>query len=278
MSALQPHRILRPGARGSDVRSMQDAANHRLHARGQGHYKMKVDGVLGEESIRGCSRALYVIGVHGRRFRQSKAPRGVFDLRAQEVIRFPARRTRRMRALERVRLAKLRVARRLSARRLPKRMYDAVTIENMPLDAKAVAGYVGGRFQTFPRLAERFPHARRVSIAVASNQDADVLDIEPGDSRPELAPMWAKRQLERGKVPKLYSSVSEMPEVLRQLAINGISRSQVRLWTAHYTHVPHLCDSRCGFGFNDKADATQFTNRALGRSLDESVTSRRFWK
>lgn len=168
---------------------------------------------------------------------------------------------------------------RAAARRLPTRMFDAVTPENMPGNAEAVAGYTSGNWPTFPRLAGMFPHARRVSIAVTSAHDADVLDVEPGDATPAEAPSWVKRQHARGlKRPGVYTSVSQAQDLVDLLARFGVARDQYRLWTAHYTFTPHLCDSRCGFGMRTRADATQFTDRALGRSLDESVTARSFWR
>lgn len=175
-------------------------------------------------------------------------------------------------------LAAAKAAAKKAARRKPTRMYDAVTIENMPRDAKAVAGYTSGNWPTFPRLAAMFPHARRKSIAVNAAHDADILDVEAGDATPSQAPAWVKRQHARGlKKPGVYCSVSVAQTVVNLLAAAGIKRDQYVLWTAHYTFRAHLCDSRCGFGLRTKADATQFTDKALGRSLDESVTARSFW-
>jgi hypothetical protein len=68
-----------------------------------------------------------------------------------------------------------------------------------------------------------------------------------------------------------------MAAVLAALARAGIDRSQVRLWTAHYTGHAHLCTATCGFGFRWTADATQWTDRALGRNLDESVCTDSFF-
>lgn len=175
----------------------------------------------------------------------------------------------RVRELRR-RLAKLRAAR--AARRKPIVMYDAVTVSNIPADAPAVAGYVGGRFPTFATLVQRFPHAHRLSIAVASTQNAECVDREAGDVPTQLVPGWVKRQQARGiKRPVVYASVSEMAAVLRELAAAGIPRSAVRVWTAHYTFHEHRCTSACGFGFTGEADATQWTDRANGRSLDRSL-------
>lgn len=149
-------------------------------------------------------------------------------------------------------------------------MYDSVDPRQIPAHAQAVAGYVAGHFPTFPVLEREFPHARRLSIAVASTQDADCLDVEPGDSRPELAPGWVKRQHARGvHRPVVYASRDAMPAVIHALQATGIKRADVRLWSAHFTGHAHLCSPACGATFH--ADATQWTNRSLGRNLDESL-------
>lgn len=150
-------------------------------------------------------------------------------------------------------------------------MFDSVSVSQIPLDAKAVAGYVGGEWITFPVLKKKFPHAWKLSIAVNAFENAECLDVEKGDASPSQAPLWVKKQRSRGvKRPVIYVQISNVNAVLNELAKSGIKRKQVRLWTAHYTYHPHICNKKCGFGFTGKADATQFTNRALGRDLDES--------
>lgn len=157
-------------------------------------------------------------------------------------------------------------------------MYDAVDTTAIPADAMAVAGYVNGRWPTFSSLAKSHPNAKRLSIAVSAEADAECLDIERFDAVPAQAPAWVRRQKARGvKKPVVYCSVSDAPKVLSILDISGIRRSQVRLWTAHYTGKPHRCDSACGFGLATKADATQFTDKALGKSLDASLVSAGFF-
>lgn len=160
----------------------------------------------------------------------------------------------------------------------PITMYDSVDTAQIPVHAAAVAGYVNGRWPTFRTLERDFPHAHRLSIAVTAGADAETLDVEKYDARPEQAPAWVRRQLKRGvKRPVVYTSVSQAPRLLAELKKAGIKRRQFRLWTAHYTHKPHRCSRKCGFGFNDVADATQYTDRALQRTLDASVVSPHFF-
>lgn len=161
---------------------------------------------------------------------------------------------------------------------MPYTMYDDVNLSLIPKDAEVVAGYVNGRWVTFPKLAAEFPHAKHVSIAVTAEANAEVLDVERGDALISQVPNWVRRQLARGvDRPVVYCAVSDAKDVLKVLAYSGIPRRKVRLWTAHYTGHQHFCSAACGFGMPTTADATQYTDKALGRSLDASVVSDTFF-
>lgn len=156
-------------------------------------------------------------------------------------------------------------------------MFDSIDVSQIPVNARAVAGYVGGRWPTFYSLKTRFPKAERLSIAVFASEDADCLDVEPGDATIAQAPRWVKRQLAGGaKRPVVYTSVSQAKSLLDSLAKAGIPRSKVRLWTAHYTFKPHRCSAVCGFG-SFQADATQYSDHALGKNLDASLCDPSFF-
>lgn len=159
-------------------------------------------------------------------------------------------------------------------------MYDSVNVTQIPLDAEAVAGYVNGAWPTYATLVAQWPHAHKLSIAVTADRDADCLDVERGDASPDQAPAWVKRQQARGvKRPVVYCSVSQAAVVLAALAKAGITRSQIRLWTAHYTGKPHRCSAAiCGYQFPGVADATQYDNHADGKNLDASLCVRTFFE
>lgn len=140
-------------------------------------------------------------------------------------------------------------------------MFDAVDLSQIPANPPAVAGYVGGRFPTWSSLVKKFPNAKHVSIAVNASEDADILDVENGDAVPSDAPAWFVRQKARGIRPGFYADVSTMPAVLKALGAVGVQRDEYRVWTAHFTGVAHI---------EPGSDATQWTDRALGRNLDES--------
>jgi hypothetical protein len=157
------------------------------------------------------------------------------------------------------------------------RMFDDVTVRLIPADAQAVAGYVNGRWANYPDVVKRFPKALHLSISVNRFGDADCLDVEKGDATNDEAPAWVRRQQKRGvRQPVVYTSTSNAAALLRVLARAGITRSQIRLWTAHYTYHPHICDGKCGFG-NFQADGTQWTDKSMGRSLDESLLKDSFF-
>lgn len=160
----------------------------------------------------------------------------------------------------------------------PVTMFDSIDLAQIPADAPAVAGYTSGNWPTWGQLMARWPHAHRLSIAVNASHDADCLDVEPGDARPDQAADWVKRQRRRGiKRPVVYCSVSQAQTLLDLFTEAGLKRSQFRLWTAHYTNREHRCGPGCGFGLRDEADATQWTNRAQGRNLDQSICAPGFF-
>lgn len=163
-------------------------------------------------------------------------------------------------------------------------MFDSVTLGTVPSDAPALAGYTSGFWPTYGPMVAQFPKlakaGRILSIAVNVNHDAECLDCEPRDATPDQVPAWVERQLARGvERPVVYSSVSEYPQILVQLNAHGINRSEIRIWTAHYNGHEHICSAACNpYGFVGPADATQWTDKALGgRNLDQSICEDEFF-
>jgi hypothetical protein len=151
-------------------------------------------------------------------------------------------------------------------------MFDSIDLAQIPAEAAAAAGYINGSWATWPTLKERLPHAHLLSITVSASADADCLDVEKGDATPGQATGWIKRQVARGvHRPVIYANASTMPGVLQALTASGISRSSVRLWSAHYDG-PHICGpASCRYPGVPACDGTQWTSSALGRNLDESL-------
>lgn len=148
-------------------------------------------------------------------------------------------------------------------------MFDSITFEGVPPDPPAVAGYVDGRYENYGAMVKRYPKAKHLSIAVIPSNDADCLDIETGDATPSQAPAWVRKQHARGvRRPVVYANTSTMPAVLEALTKNGISRTQYKVWTAHYTDVAHV---------EPGSDATQWRNvETKTANYDESLCESSF--
>lgn len=112
----------------------------------------------------------------------------------------------------------------------------------------------------------------RISVTASANA-GDCLDVESGDATNESAPGWVKMRLGHTATPKpwVYTSASNVANLVAALGKVGIARDKVFIWSAHYTGRPHICSPReCGY---PQADGTQWTDKALGRNLDASVIS-----
>lgn len=157
-------------------------------------------------------------------------------------------------------------------------MYDDVNLALEPAGAYAYAGYVDGRFENFQELEALFPGAHFLSIAVSASDDAACLDDEPGDATNAEVFAWFQAQVARGQYrPCVYTSADNLTAMETTMAANGFARESYRMWSAHYTNVAHFCGpDTCHFGIS-QADATQYTDDALGRSLDESIIADDFF-
>ena len=163
-------------------------------------------------------------------------------------------------------------------------MYDDTNIFLIPLLAKAVAGYVDGRWATWLKLLIRCPLAKHLSIAVFPSDDADCLDCEPGDATNAQAPAWVKRQRSRRKAggkfdtkaPVLYTSAANGEALIAVCRKAGLVYGVDYLWwSAHYDPAlgEHICNPKCYPGLQHTAHATQYTDHADRKSLDESICS-----
>ena len=157
------------------------------------------------------------------------------------------------------------------------------------LEVQAVAAYGNGRFANYTRAKEEFPRADLLEIDVSGQGIGNAGDFERGDMPYSEAGPWAKgRMAAKVHRPVIYFSVSSWPEVKQSLEAAGVHPADVRLWTAHYTGVAHLCSTECGFGdkASDHADATQWGSSGppstlphpySGRNMDVSETAPNFF-
>lgn len=157
-------------------------------------------------------------------------------------------------------------------------MYDSITLSNIPPGAAAVAGYVDGRWTTWHDVLRRWPRSRHVSITTTGASEADVCDCESGDLTPQGAVRWVAAMHARGhSAPGVYASLDTWVTSLQSLMLREYRRTEFRVWTAHYTHVPHRCSAVCDKRLVLPVDATQWTDRALGRDLDASLAQTTFF-
>lgn len=155
------------------------------------------------------------------------------------------------------------------------------------LQVEAVAAYANGRYANYTAAARAFPTAHLLEIDVAGQRVGNAGDFEQGDMPYSEVGPWASARLSQGVVrPVIYFQVSSWAPVMQSLASAGVSRTQVRLWTAHYNGQPHLCSPACGFGVEQAVDATQWASpQAAGtvpstfgsRNIDVSLTADAFW-
>jgi peptidoglycan hydrolase-like protein with peptidoglycan-binding domain len=160
------------------------------------------------------------------------------------------------------------------------KVFDDVNVGLIPGDAEAAAGYVDGHFQTFPALVRRFGNRiPLVSITVFGNH-ARIVDIEPGNPLTDKqAADWTAAMIRDGVYrPGPYTSASNVDAVAAELSRAGVRRSQSVIWSAHYTGVPHICGPNSCGACRTQCDATQYTNKARGQNLDETLAEDYFLK
>jgi hypothetical protein len=155
-------------------------------------------------------------------------------------------------------------------------MFDDVDVNLMPAGAYAYAGYLDGSYANFAQVKAAHPQAHLIGIAVRAGDNGDALDVEPGDAVISQAPDWVMRQHARGSArPIVYVSAANGKVMVDTLTAARIPRPAYRLWLAHYGAGQHICGpASCGYA---QADGTQFTSKALGESLDESMLADDFF-
>ncbi len=172
-----------------------------------------------------------------------------------------------------------------AADRTIRTMLDAVNLPDLEAhagEAFALAGYVNGRWPTYPELAARYGKSGKylLSVDVQGNPalGAQCRDVEAGDATIAQAPGWAKETQAEGRKARdarwflrLYSSISGGAALIAALTAAGMARDEYMYWSAHYTpDYPHICGpSTCRQG--PQADATQWTDKFDGTDVDGSL-------
>jgi peptidoglycan hydrolase-like protein with peptidoglycan-binding domain len=160
-------------------------------------------------------------------------------------------------------------------------MFDTAFNDQYPPGAAAYAGYVDGGVGNQPNhawIVSAFPQAHHLSIALFADRDADALDVESGAARPSDIPGWYARQRRRGIArPCIYANTSTMQaSVIPVIQAVPVIRTAIRLWTAHYDGE-HICGPRSCRQLSIDADGTQWTDGAMGLTLDQSLLLENFF-
>src|SRR4051794_29991847 len=158
----------------------------------------------------------------------------------------------------------------------PKHVFNGLAVE-------AGGGDGNGMYANHDKAKAGFPGAQLLMIDVKDQHIGDAGDFEDGCMAVANAGSWAKHRLDAGvRRPVIYFAVSDWRPIVQSLRGAGVSRNDVRMWTAHYTGRSHLCSSGCGFGVTGTAHATQWASRQArgtlpdeyrGRNMDVSITA-----
>lgn len=155
--------------------------------------------------------------------------------------------------------------------------FDNTDVSLLP-QADYFAGYLDGIFANIAVIHAKYPAAGILTIDVLGTRVADCLDVEPGDASNTRVVPWFKAALSGGITkPCIYSSVSNIDTLVNLFNSAGIPRTAYRLWSAHYGSGSHICGPATCRETQTACDATQFTDTADNRSLDESVALSNFF-
>lgn len=157
-------------------------------------------------------------------------------------------------------------------------VYDSTDVSAIPDDAQGIAAYADGQYANVLAADERFGRARVLTVTVRSNPLADIADCEQWDMTPLETAVWiARARSARSRRPIVYVELAGLPDLVEQLAAHGVPRDWYRLWSAHWTDAPHICDAACGLGDLEPPGMTQYASLPAGRRVDVSLTTRGWW-
>ncbi|WP_234341723.1 peptidoglycan-binding protein [Streptomyces sp. NRRL S-646] len=120
-------------------------------------------------------------------------------------------------------------------------MYDSTEPSKIPSGATMVAGYVDGKYANMDKMKTRFPHSKRISIAISRHTKGQVLDVEPNCCwPPEGAIFWCTHTMAGTPNNELtvYCNTSTWPQVRAEFHKHGVS--EPNYWVAHYDGVAQI--------------------------------------
>jgi hypothetical protein len=126
-------------------------------------------------------------------------------------------------------------------------MYDkaGTNLRIIPGSCQGVALYVDGWYANWDQGVAQFPDAFHVSITVLGRPNTMVCDCERGDLTPGQAAAWAHAELNAGRTPTIYCSLSYYQAVAMACAAYGLRfgyGGPVEWWCAAYdaSGAPYL--------------------------------------
>lgn len=157
-------------------------------------------------------------------------------------------------------------------------VFDSVSIQRIPNAARRIAAYVDGEYANIHDAQTMRPDAQLIAITVLGNAYAQVADLEAGALSVTQVRDWLRQARVRGQQrPCIYVEVSRLVSVVDELAILGEPRSSYRLWSAHWTGVPHICSAACGIGDYEPPGMTQYESNSHDSGIDVSLTRFGWW-
>ena len=147
-------------------------------------------------------------------------------------------------------------------------MYDSANPAQIPTSAPIVAGYMDGLYAWKAADWHRLASSVQLTITVFGAPGVRIADCESGDLTPGQAAAWARRELDAGRRPTIYSDRSTWPQIVQALSLLGESGAAVDWWAADPTGTPHLVPGSV---------ATQYAWNSLGQTgglnVDMSITN-----
>lgn len=128
-------------------------------------------------------------------------------------------------------------------RRLPKpkaltplKMYDSVTIDNLPAGGDYYLAYVDGWSEVTPaKIRAKFPKAKVLTFTTKNIFLAQFFDVEKGAGAITQVVGWFHMCIDYGiETPGFYASLSNMPALQETLAKAGINRKEYLLIVADW--------------------------------------------
>jgi hypothetical protein len=153
-------------------------------------------------------------------------------------------------------------------------MWDAVNVPAIVANADVLGVYVDPPpyINTVRQAFDHFPHADIVTITAIGTAGARIGDSEKGNMDPPALAQWDRREIDAGRRPTNYCSLSAVGAVVAALDALRIHPGAVDWFPADWTGTPHLADlSKYGV----TAVGTQYANPATtGGDFDMSIVSR----